>query len=118
MAFLGGCGATHKAAPPTRAAVPDVRGQNLRDAVSHVLDARYCVRLRAGTRVSLQRGMRVQRQAPPPGTTGRPWAAVTLTIGVPTPPGTPAGAKSKLGVDTVVVWGGRPNPCPRIQLTS
>jgi hypothetical protein len=113
-AGLSGCGGTGRRS--SQQAVPDVRGLRAPDAVVRLLKARYCVQLRVGTRVSLQAGMPVQGQAPPSGSTRRTWSTVTLTVGVPTAPGTPKGAHAKLGVDTVT-WGGHRTPCAPIRTT-
>ena len=111
---LSGCGGTGQGS--SQHAVPDVRGLRAPDAVVRLLKARYCVQLRVGTRVPLQAGMPVQRQAPPAGSTPRTWSTVTLTVGVPTPPRTPKGVHAELGVDTVT-WGGRRTPCAAIRTT-
>jgi hypothetical protein len=113
---LSGCGSTARTAtkPPKHEAIPDVRGMNAPDAVVRLLKARYCVQLRVGKAVSIQSRMPVQEQAPAAGSTGRAWSTVTLTVGVPTRPGTPKHVKLNMGVDT---WGGGRTPCPPIQTT-
>lgn len=91
-------------------------------AAVRVLRAHYCVRIKIGKAVPDPLGPAFNRQSPMPmpvlkqtpaaGTTSRAWSIVTLTIGIPTEPGTPKNGKATVGID---MWGGGSAPCPPIQ---
>lgn len=116
---LSACGAKAKPKPPQRAAVPDVQGMNVTDAAVRLIKARYCVRLKPGTppandsrprpgKFPTTPVMRVERQAPPAGSTPRRWSMVTLTV---------AGI-SKHAATFIDIWGGGAKiPCPEIRAT-
>lgn len=86
------------------------------DAIVRPLNARYCARIKAGTPVPPSSRMPVQRQSPGAGSTGHAWSTVTLTIGIPTRPGTPKHVKFNIVTDTLSVRPVRA-PCPAIRLT-
>jgi beta-lactam-binding protein with PASTA domain len=83
-AALAGCGGSSKPAGP---AVPDVRGQNLPDAIVAVLHARLCPRLRQTPEAWGSKREPVVGESPAPGTHLRRWSTVVVTARIPQPPG-------------------------------